>query len=63
MADPRTAVAMAAQQAVHFVGMPSLALAEAVVYLATAPKAFLYVAYSSVEEDIEKPEMIPFLCI
>ena len=42
MADPQAlVVAMAAQQAVHFIGMPegNLALAEAVVYLATAPKA------------------------
>ena len=50
MADPQAlVVAMAAQQAVHFIGMPegNLALAEAVVYLATAPKSnSLYTAYS-----------------
>jgi len=42
MADPQALViAMAAQQAVHFIGMPegNLALAEAAVYLATAPKS------------------------
>jgi len=58
MADPQALViAMAAQQAVHFVGMPegNLALAEAVVYLATAPKSnSLYEAYSQVREEIKK---------
>ena len=58
MADPQAlVVAMAAQQAVHFIGMPegSLALAEAVVYLATAPKSnSLYRAYSQVQEDIKQ---------
>ncbi len=49
-------VCMAAQQAVHFVGMPeaSLALAQAVVYLATAPKSnALEVAYDRVREDLQ----------
>ena len=58
MADPQALViAMAAQQAVHFVGMPeaNLALAEAVVYLATAPKSnSLYQAYSRVQKEIKK---------
>jgi putative ATPase len=58
MADPQAlVVAMAAQQAVHFVGMPegNLALAEAAVYLATAPKSnSLYAAYSKVQEEINK---------
>ncbi|MFC2008090.1 replication-associated recombination protein A [Chloroflexota bacterium] len=57
MADPHALViAMAAQQAVHFIGMPegNLALAEAVVYLATAPKSnSLYQAYSRVQDDIK----------
>ncbi|TEU04849.1 MAG: replication-associated recombination protein A, partial [Dehalococcoidia bacterium] len=47
---------MAAQQAVHFIGMPegNLALAQAVVYLATAPKSnSLYSAYSRVQKDVE----------
>ena len=56
MADPQALViAMAAQQAVHFIGMPegSLALAEAAVYLATAPKSnSLYRAYQRVQEDV-----------
>ncbi len=56
LADPQALVlAMAAQQAVHFIGMPegNLALAEAVVYLATAPKSnSLYEAYSKVQEEI-----------
>jgi putative ATPase len=42
MADPNAlSVAVAAQQAVHFVGMPEgrIPLAEATVYLATAPKS------------------------
>ncbi|MHB8104973.1 MAG: replication-associated recombination protein A [Dehalococcoidales bacterium] len=58
MADPQAlVVAMAAQQAVHFIGMPegNLALAEAAVYLATAPKSnSLYAAYSKVQEQIKK---------
>ncbi|OGN96150.1 MAG: AAA family ATPase [Chloroflexi bacterium RBG_13_51_18] len=58
MADPQALViAMAAQQAVHFVGMPeaNLALAEAAVYLATAPKSnSLYSAYTKIQEDIKK---------
>jgi putative ATPase len=58
MADPQAlVVAMAAQQAVHFIGMPegNLALTEAAVYLATAPKSnSLYAAYSKVQEAIKK---------
>ena len=58
MADPQAlVVAMAAQQAVHFIGMPegNLALAEAAVYLATAPKSnSLYRAYSGVQEEIRQ---------
>ena len=58
MADPQAlVVSMAAQQAVHFIGMPecNLALAEAVVYLSTAPKSnSLYQAYSRVQEEIKK---------
>jgi len=63
MADPQAlVVAMAAQQAVHFIGMPegNLALAEAVVYMATAPKSnSLYQAYSRVQEDIKKGSVEP----
>ncbi|MCK4513548.1 replication-associated recombination protein A, partial [bacterium] len=58
MADPQAlVVAMAAQQAVHFIGLPegSLALAEAAVYLATAPKSnSLEAGYSAVQEDIRR---------
>ncbi|MFC1908600.1 replication-associated recombination protein A [Chloroflexota bacterium] len=58
MADPQAlVVAIAAQQAVHFIGMPegNLALAEAVVYLATAPKSnSLYEAYSRIQEEIKQ---------
>ncbi len=58
MADPQALViAMAAQQAVHFIGMPegNLALAEAVVYLATAPKSnSLYEAYSRAQEEVKQ---------
>jgi putative ATPase len=58
MADPQAlVVAMAAQQAVHFIGLPegNLALAEAAVYLATAPKSnSLYTAYARVQEEIKQ---------
>jgi putative ATPase len=63
MADPQALViAMAAQQAVHFIGMPegNLALAQAVLYLATSPKSnSLYTAYSRVKEDVEKTRNDP----
>jgi putative ATPase len=58
MADPQALmIAVAAQQAVHFVGLPegNLALVEAVVYLAAAPKSnSLYQAYSRVQKDIQQ---------
>ena len=47
---------MAARDAVEFIGMPegNLALAQAVVYLALAPKSnALYTAYSTVQIDVE----------
>ncbi|MBN1190404.1 MAG: replication-associated recombination protein A [Dehalococcoidales bacterium] len=57
LADPQALlVAMAAQQAVHFIGLPegNLALAEAAVYMATAPKSnSLYTGYSSVQHEIK----------
>ena len=63
MADPQAlVVAMAAQQAVHFIGMPegNLALAQVVVYLATAPKSnSLYKAYSKVQQDVERTRTDP----
>lgn len=56
LADPQAlGVAVAAQQAVHFLGMPegALALAQAVVYLAAAPKSnALERAYMAVQADI-----------
>jgi putative ATPase len=58
LADPRALmVAVAAQQAFHFVGRPEgdLALAEAAVYLATAPKSnALYVAYGKASQEVKK---------
>jgi putative ATPase len=58
MADPQALlVCIAAQQAVHFVGLPeaNLALAQAVVHLATAPKSnALYEAYSKVQADVQQ---------
>ena len=63
MADPQAlGVCVAAQQAVRFVGLPegNLALAQAVVYLATAPKSnALYEAYSRVQEDVQKTRNDP----
>ncbi len=57
LADPQALpVAVAAMQAVHFLGMPegNLALAEAAVYLALAPKSnALYAGYSAVQEDVQ----------
>ena len=58
MADPQAlSVAVAAQQAVHFVGMPEgrIPLAEATVYLATAPKSnSAYMAISEALDDVRK---------
>ena len=54
LADPQAlGVAMAAQQAVHFLGMPEgrIPLAEATVYLATAPKSNS--AYTAIEMALE----------
>ena len=55
LADPQAlVVAMAAQQAVHFIGLPegALALAELVVYLAASPKSnAVYIAYEVAKKD------------
>ncbi len=63
MADPQAlVVAVAAQQAVHFIGMPegNLSLAQAAIYLATAPKSnSLYTAYSRVQEDVQSSRNDP----
>ena len=56
LADPAALeLAVAAQQAVHFIGMPegALALAELTVYLALAPKSnAIYAAYNQVRDDV-----------
>ena len=58
LADPNAlALCMAARDAVDFIGMPegNLALAQAVVYLALAPKSnALYTAYTTVQIDVER---------
>ncbi len=63
MADPQALqVTVAAQQAFHFVGLPegNLALAQAAVYLATAPKSnAIYTAYQRVQRDIREVENMP----
>ena len=57
-ADPRALqVAIAAQQAVHFVGMPEgrIPLAQAVTYLTTAPKSNAsYVAIGEAQKEVRK---------
>src|SRR5215218_7660034 len=56
LADPRALqIAISAQQAVHFIGLPegALALAELVVYLALAPKSnAIYRAYGAASADV-----------
>jgi putative ATPase len=63
LADPQAlTVTLAAKDAVHFIGRPEgdLALAEAAVYLAAAPKSnALYVAMSDVARDIREREAPP----
>ncbi len=63
MADSQAlVVCVAAQQAVHFVGLPEaiLALAQAVVYLATAPKSnALEAAYQRAQEDVQQTRNDP----
>ncbi len=63
LADPTAlSVAMAAMQAADFVGMPegNLALAEAAVYLALAPKSnALYAAYGEVHGDLQNTAAEP----
>ena len=63
LADPGAlSLCMAARDAVDFLGMPegNLALAQAVVYLALAPKSnALYTAYSDVQQDVERTAAEP----
>jgi putative ATPase len=57
-ADPQAlTVAVAAKEAVHFIGMPegNTALAQAVLYLSTAPKSnAVYEAYNHAAEDAQR---------
>ena len=63
MADPQAlSVAVAVQQAVHFVGMPEgrIPLAEATVYLATAPKSnSAYEAINAAQDDVKRTKNEP----
>jgi putative ATPase len=63
MADPQAlVVAVAAQQAVHFIGLPEgyLPMAEAAIYLATAPKSNSTIAsYGRAREAVEKLGNLP----
>jgi putative ATPase len=63
LADPRALmVTVAAQQAFHFLGRPEgdLALAEAAVYLATAPKSHsLYKAYGKAKQEAKDKGNLP----
>jgi len=63
LADPYAlSLCMAARDAIDFLGMPegNLALAQAAVYLAIAPKSnALYTAYSDVQQDVERTAAEP----
>ena len=63
LADPGAlALSIAAMQAAHFLGPPegNLALAEAAVYLAIAPKSnAVYLGYGQVCEDLQKKQIEP----
>jgi putative ATPase len=62
-ADPQALqVAISAKEAFHFIGLPEgkLALAQAAVYLATAPKSnALYRAYASAVADVKREGSLP----
>jgi len=62
-ADPRALqVALAAKDAYHFLGSPEgeLALAQAAVYLATAPKSnAVDRAFAAVKEDVQRTQAMP----
>lgn len=62
-ADPQAlVVTMAAQQAFHFIGLPEgeLPIAQAAVYLATAPKSnSLYAGYGRTKDLIAKTGSLP----
>jgi putative ATPase len=62
-ADPQALqVAVSAMEAFHFIGLPEgdLALAQAAVYLATAPKSnALYTAFQRVQKDVRELKNMP----
>jgi putative ATPase len=62
-ADPQALqVTVAAMEAFHFIGLPEgdLALAQAAVYLATAPKSnAIYTAFQGVRKDVRELENMP----
>jgi len=62
-ADPQALqVSVSAMQAFHFIGQPegNLALAQAAIYLATAPKSnSLYTAFQGVQRDVRELENMP----
>ncbi len=62
-ADPQALqVAVSAMEAFHFIGLPEgdLALAQAAVYLATAPKSnAIYTAYQRVQKDVRELKNMP----
>jgi len=62
-ADPQALqVAIAAKEVYHFLGTPEgeLALAQATVYLATAPKSnAIYKAFGEVQKDIQETQALP----
>ncbi|MBM4350020.1 MAG: replication-associated recombination protein A [Deltaproteobacteria bacterium] len=62
-ADPQALqVSVSAMQAFHFIGQPegNLALAQAAIYLATAPKSnSLYTAFQGVQKDVRELENMP----
>jgi len=62
-ADPQALqIAVAAMEAFRFIGLPEgdLALAQAAVYLATAPKSnAVYTAYQKVRRDVREVETMP----
>ncbi len=62
-ADPQALqVTVSAMEAFHFIGLPEgdLALAQAAVYLATAPKSnAIYLAFQGVQRDVRELENMP----
>jgi putative ATPase len=62
-ADPQALqICVSAMQAFHFIGRPEgdLALAQAALYLATAPKSnATYLAYQNVQRDVRETENMP----